>query len=250
LPRHRADAAGRHGRRSVLALNRMATLVLLPGMDGTGDLFAPFVAAYAGPTKVVRYPPSEFLGYQELEEVVQAQLPDGPYVLLGESFSGPLAISLAAERPHNLLALVLCASFARNPRPALGPLSPLAALLPARPPLRAMEFMLCGRFANPALRQLLQRALTQVAPAVLRERLKAVASVNVTSKLQRVEAPVLYLSGSEDRLVPAASGNEVRLLAKTSKLVEFTAPHFLLQCVPMEAACTIREFMTQEANAA
>ncbi|WP_228488314.1 hypothetical protein [Caenimonas koreensis] len=42
------------------------TLVLLPGMDGTGDLFAPFIAAWKGPVHVVRYPTDTALNYQEL----------------------------------------------------------------------------------------------------------------------------------------------------------------------------------------
>ena len=64
------------------------TLVLLPGMDGTGDLFAPLVAAL-GPhmrTIIVRYP-DEPLDYASHEEIARAALPLGhPFILLGESF--------------------------------------------------------------------------------------------------------------------------------------------------------------------
>jgi len=228
----------------------MATLVLLPGMDGTGDLFSPFVSAYAAPTKVVRYPPSEPFGYEELQEVARSQLPVAePCVLLGESFSGPIAISLAAERAPNLLAVVLCASFARNPRPLLGPFSPFTGLIPTKPPLRVVEALLCGRFRSPELRQLLERALTQVAPSALRARLKAVADVDVVARLQQLQVPVLYLRALEDRLVPARAAMEVLSNAKSGKLVEFSAPHLLLQCVPEQAARTIREFMAEGTNA-
>ncbi|WP_222432862.1 alpha/beta fold hydrolase [Caenimonas sedimenti] len=111
------------------------TLVLLPGMDGTGELFAPFIAAYGGATQVVRYPPTAVLNYAGLEEVARSALPRGePFVLLGESFSGPIAISLAASRPPNLLGVILCCTFARNPRPFLGPFrSLLPMLLASRP---------------------------------------------------------------------------------------------------------------------
>ena len=69
------------------------TLVLLPGMDGTGILVEPFVAALGSQFSVtiVRYPITEALGYAELEAVARAALPtDGPFVILGESFSGLL----------------------------------------------------------------------------------------------------------------------------------------------------------------
>ena len=51
-------------------------LVLLPGMDGTGELFAPFVAALKREFKVVvvRYPTNEPLGYAELEAIARGKL--------------------------------------------------------------------------------------------------------------------------------------------------------------------------------
>src|SRR5438105_3993436 len=90
-------------------------------MDGTGELFAPFVAALGREfnVKVVAYPTAAPLGYDELESVARAALPaEGPYVILGESFSGPIAISLAASGSPGLKGLVLCCSFVSNPRPA------------------------------------------------------------------------------------------------------------------------------------
>ena len=77
----------------------MPTLLLLPGMDGTGDLFDAFVAALPATLDVVtvRYPAREPLGYAELQALARAAMPEkGPFVILGESFSGPIAISLAA----------------------------------------------------------------------------------------------------------------------------------------------------------
>jgi pimeloyl-[acyl-carrier protein] methyl ester esterase len=75
-------------------------LVLLPGLDGTGKLFAAFVRALGAgvESRVVGYSPDEPLGYEELELKVRAQLPlDRSYVLLGESFSGPIAMRIAAR---------------------------------------------------------------------------------------------------------------------------------------------------------
>lgn len=48
--------------------------VLLPGMDGTGELFSEFVAALpVGLESVtVRYPTDRCLSYSELEELVRA----------------------------------------------------------------------------------------------------------------------------------------------------------------------------------
>lgn len=46
----------------------MIRLVLLPGLDGTGELFAPFVAALGAiPSQVIAYPHDRVMGYAELE---------------------------------------------------------------------------------------------------------------------------------------------------------------------------------------
>src|SRR5260221_8527089 len=96
----------------------MTKLILMPGMDGTGELFAPLLRALGSSMEsaVVRYPADAPLGYAELLPRVRAELPSSePFVLLGESFSGPLALMLAAEAPAGLRGVILCASFASNP---------------------------------------------------------------------------------------------------------------------------------------
>jgi pimeloyl-ACP methyl ester carboxylesterase len=93
-------------------------LVLLPGMDGTGSLFADFVDALPKSFNAVtvRYPTEQCLSYSDLEDLVRAACPiSGPFVLLAESFSTPLAIKYAATNPNNLEGVVLCAGFATSP---------------------------------------------------------------------------------------------------------------------------------------
>ena len=98
----------------------MGTLVLLPGMDGTGKLFQPFQEALDGrfPTSAISYPKDQYLSYEELKARVAPVLPTGTsYVLLGESFSRPLAISIASSKPAGLRGVILCASFVSRPAP-------------------------------------------------------------------------------------------------------------------------------------
>ena len=96
----------------------MPKLILLPGMDGTGELFGPFLNALRNRfnAQVIRYPTDLALGYQELSTFVRNALPvDEPYVFLAESFSGPIAIAIAAEAPPSSRGSILCCTFARNP---------------------------------------------------------------------------------------------------------------------------------------
>ena len=111
----------------------MVALVLLPGLDGTGLLFADFAASFGPEVKVIvaSYPTDTPLGYSELESVARTFLPqDQPFFLLAESFSGPIGIAIAASSPPGLLGLVLCCSFARNPVPMLAPLGLLVGAFP------------------------------------------------------------------------------------------------------------------------
>jgi pimeloyl-ACP methyl ester carboxylesterase len=223
------------------------TLVLLPGMDGTGDLFDPFIAALGGEfsVKVVRYPVTDPLGYAELEAFARGALPtDDPFVLLGESFSGPIAISLAASASQRLQGLILCCTFARNPRPGLAGFRSVIDFLPiAFAPVRILSHLLLGRFSTPALRTALLRSLGKVTPSALRARLAAVLSVDVSTQLSEVKVPILYLRAASDRLVPPSASELISQCAPATRMVELNAPHFLLQAAPAEAARVVRAFV-------
>jgi pimeloyl-[acyl-carrier protein] methyl ester esterase len=224
----------------------MLTLVLLPGMDGTGTLFAPFVAALgeAMPIQIVRYPLTPSLDYAGLEAFAQGTLPsDGPLVLLGESFSGPIAIALAAAMPERVKGLILCCSFARNPLPVLAPLKALTGLAPvAAVPLRLIAHFLLGDHATSPLRASLAQALAAVAPAVLRARLRAVLSVEASAALASIRVPVLYLRATHDRVVPRSASAHILSVCPHAQIVDVAGPHFLLQAAPSEAVSVVSDF--------
>ena len=86
-------------------------LVVLPGMDGGASLSARFrgLMSEAHEADGVEYPTHEKWGYERLTEHVRAVLSASaePTVLLAESFSGPVAIRLAATPPRHLVGVVL-----------------------------------------------------------------------------------------------------------------------------------------------
>jgi pimeloyl-ACP methyl ester carboxylesterase len=95
-------------------------IVLLPGIDGTGELFRPFTEALPPQfiPQVISYPTSGPQSYDDLVHVVNRALPPTKhFVLLGESFGGPLALKVASQSIPNLRAVVLCATFVLNPLP-------------------------------------------------------------------------------------------------------------------------------------
>jgi pimeloyl-[acyl-carrier protein] methyl ester esterase len=138
------------------------------------------------------------LSYEGLADFARARLPTGDqYVLLGESFSGPVAIALAAERPPGLVGLILSCTFTRNPVPLFQHCAPLIPFLPVSSRMSglAVPFLL-GRHATPALRTTLRAALDRLQPAVLRARMRAVLAVDCAAQLRSIAVPVLYLQAA------------------------------------------------------
>jgi pimeloyl-ACP methyl ester carboxylesterase len=221
-------------------------LILLPGMDGTGEHFAPLLRALDGrfPHTVVRYP-DEALEYREYQRIAQAALPKGaPFVLLGESFSGPIALAVAASRPAGLVGYILCASFASCPSTLLRIARPLLGLLPIhRAPGSLTAHFLLGRFATPELRRANAAAVRRVSVRTLRSRLRTVADVDVSAKLREIDVPGLYLRATEDRLVPRGVCHALLRHAPRLRVVDIEGPHFLLQVNPRAAAQAIGDFV-------
>ncbi len=224
-------------------------IVLLPGMDGTGELFQPFISALGGEfdVQIVRYPTDGALGYEDLESIVRESLPqDAPFVILGESFSGPIAVSIAASGTQGLAGVVMSSSFIRNPRPLFSSLSAMVSIMPVkRVPTEAMSYFLTGNHATPELRAALRSSLATVSAVALQARMKAVLSVDVSVELSAVRVPVLYLRGAEDRVVPASAATQLTTMLPAARVVAFAAPHFLLQVVPALAAAEVGAFVRQ-----
>jgi len=224
-------------------------LVLLPGMDGTGSLFADFVDALPKSFNAVtvRYPTEQCLSYSDLEDLVRAACPiSGPFVLLAESFSTPLAIKYAATNPNNLKGVVLCAGFATSPvrdwRRFLGSL--LAPLVFHIPIMRLItKPWLLGPDAPPSLWAAVRTAISSVQPAVLTARLKAVLACDVRDELARITAPILYVQGKQDRLVGAPCLEELRRIKPQIAVDVLEGPHLLLQREPERVAEIVVSFV-------
>jgi len=225
----------------------MSTLVLLPGMDGTGLLFDGLIQAL-GPAhdpRVIAYPGDTPMEYDALESLVRRQLPEStPFFLLAESFSGPIGISIAADPPPNLQGLILCCTFAGSPLPALnwmgnGALETLIRFTPEA----LIGTILMGGFSTPPLRAALKRVLAEVEPRVLAHRMTAALAVDRTAALRRITLPVLDLRASQDHVVPDAAAHLIKACLPRATVRTLHGPHFLLQSQPDAAARAITDFM-------
>jgi len=219
--------------------DKVPTLVLMPGLDGTGLLFERFVSALPPNirTCIIEYPK----GASPIEEyaaVVERGLPAGRVVLLAESFSGIVALYLL--RKHHVLAekVIFVASFGSIPRRYLRTLLPFFPALAWSIPLipsAAWRFFCLGAGATPADIAKFKGVLAQVNPWVVAHRLKLVASAKIADD-PRIDVPAYYLQAEGDRLVPHSAAEHLRTLFSHFTLLRVPGPHFLLQTSPAECA--------------
>lgn len=222
-------------------MKRMRALIL-PGLDGTGELLTGFLDALAPEivAAVVRYPTEEAIGYAGLVEHVARLLPAGKVLLIAESFSGPVGIALAARFPDRIEGLCLCASFASSPRPAFKPMRSILKLPLPSPPIGLLGRLMLGRWSSREWIDRTRAATRAVRPGVARHRLAEVLAVDVSEQLEAIRCPILYVQASEDRLVPESAWRRIRAAVPHARCDVIEGPHFLLQVSAEAAAAAIK----------
>ena len=221
--------------------------LILPGLDGCADLRREFAEAL-GPdidATVVEFPKTIELGYDGLADLARSQLPHGQdFILVGESFSGPVAIRLASRHPAGLAGLVLCASFARAPMPMATLLGRIASMLPVHGvPMPLVMSAMMGRWATPEWKRRLRQVIEELAPSVLHRRIAEVMSVDATRELARVRCPVLSIEASADRLLLLDTWKAIATAQSTVARVVVNGPHMLLQANPYGCTTAIRTWL-------
>lgn len=212
----------------------LPALRILPGLDGTTRMLESFIAqarvAGFDDAAAIGYPHDRVLDAHGLEAFARAQLPgDRPFVLLGESFSGPIALRIAADPPPMLRALVLSTTFATTPVPLLSPFAPLMRIAPVLTPMPLLSWLLLGRWRTPALEIALRQALDTVSHDVLRSRAALALRIDARDALPRIRVPTLYLRAHQDRLMHASAGDAILRGIADARLHALDGPHLLLQ---------------------
>jgi pimeloyl-ACP methyl ester carboxylesterase len=224
-----------------------STLILLPGLDGTGELFEGLlrVIGKEWQVRLISYPVDRKMGYEELAGFVDEEITgEGDVVLVAESFSGPVAIRYAVEHPTRVRGLVLCASFVTSPVPSWLRWVVWSGLFRIRVPDYALRRWMVGRDAPPELVEAVRAAVRMVEPRVMAHRVREMLRLDCREALRRCAAPILYLRGDEDALV---GDRCVRVVCSTRAdvgLREIQGPHLLLQREPGRGWDEIEKFLS------
>ncbi len=227
-------------------------IVLLPGLDGTGILFKPFIEALPKniETLVISYPKNKKQNYGELVSFVIAQLPEEDYILVGQLFSGNIAYQIALSKPKHLKSIIFVASFLSSPRPLLLTLVnflPSKILFSVPPPRFIIKTFMLGAFAKNNIIRLFLEALKQVSPEVLSFRLKEIKKLQFSSRPCEIQAT--YIQATNDYLVPQKSVASFEKLFSNLIVSKVSGSHFILQSKPVQCAKIVeKQYLTSQSK--
>ena len=223
-------------------------LIVLPGMDGTGELLVPFAGQMEKrgvPTQVISYPHDQVLSYVELTELVYGQLPeDEPFAVLGESFSGPVALALGQRGIPNLKALVLVVTFAEPPRPILLKLTkmlPLKSMLSLPIPCWMAKKVMMGAVSPPGEAEKFCEVIDYVDPGVIAERIREVRELKLEK--EAVDLPCIYIQATHDTLLPESAVEGIREWVPQVKVYRVEGAHLVLDTAAGPCAEIVSRFL-------
>jgi pimeloyl-ACP methyl ester carboxylesterase len=228
--------------------SHQTTLIMLPGLDGTGLVFEPLLKHLPEEidAQVVRYPTDRAMSFQEHVDFARKKLPKKkPFVLLAESFSGPIGLQLLSEPPNNLIGVIFVATFARHPSPFLLDLGiylsqKLLFNLFAKTPLGRF-FCLGGASADAVA--IFREALEAVKLSVLSNRLKILAELPPPPETS-FSGPCLYLQAGNDRLIPERAIIPLQQHLPQLQVEQLAGPHIILLAHPESGAKLISDFIS------
>jgi pimeloyl-ACP methyl ester carboxylesterase len=223
----------------------MMKVVLLPGLDGTGILFKPLTDILSKDIdiKVISYPTVYKVSYRGLVEFVMKQLPNEDFILVAESFSGPIAYEIALRKPKTIKSVIFTASFLENPRRHVLQLTrflPMKLIFALPMPDFVVKHFFLGSSADEQLINLFRQSVRKVSPSVLSYRLKAIGKLSVIQKACDVNA--IYIQASNDKLVPDSSVEIFKKMCKNLNIFRVQGTHCILQTNPLACA----EIITDE----
>ena len=212
----------------------------MPGLDGTGKLFAPIIPLLERHCDLVIVTYPDLDTFSDYVDCARNQLPEAPgYSLVAESFSGPVALTLMAQRPDQIGPSVLAATYARSPLPAL---TRMANYIPEQMfSIGALnEFCLDVYAANneddSETQPLPLNVMEQLDGSLLKHRISVLSRIDVSALLPDIDLPILYLRAVRDRIVSENDAQMIQKYLPDVERIDIDAPHLLLQTRAQQCA--------------
>ena len=166
-----------------------------------------------------------------------------PFVLVGHSMGGAVALETAVDPPATLEGIVLVGTAAK-----LSVTHFIFQMLEENP---EAFFQTIGQFAfSPstpsAIRERFIRAVRQCAPSVIFDDFKACDGFDIRDRLDRIHVPALILCGADDQLTPPRFSAYLEANIPSSRLVTIPeAGHLVMTERPGAVNQAIEDFLSE-----
>ncbi len=217
-----------------------ATILILPGLDGTDLMLGKFRELCAENNRVVvgALPADAVAGYTELADHFSAIVADlATCHIIAESFSGPIGVLLAHRYPEIVNRLTLVASFVTSPVPFVANALPWSAIFRLPMPAIIARYFFVGQ--RESVIPFLKSAIRQNTPTILRHRLRLVQDVDVSNHYSELKCQLSYIRAKNDRLVPRRCMDKMIALNAKTTVHEIIGPHLILETEPENSWQTI-----------
>lgn len=209
-------------------------VVLLPGLHGSTALFESFVALAPAWARCIPVPLPTLgdQGIAGLARTLEAEVGslDG-FVLVAESYSGPIAARLAARLGEKVALLALCNPLVELSGGLPEGLAATAASWRALPAWSAAAILADG---DNALGSAALEEIRALPGAILEARLAAAFTAMSEELAPFLAPPLLAILGTRDRLVPPEGTRALLKGVPFASVVELDAPHLVVQTKPRE----------------
>ena len=195
--------------------------LLIPGLDGTGEMFYRQIAALSSSHRVLAWKFSERSGFdfrdlvEELGEGTAGQEP-GSILVVGESFGGTIAMHYVLAYPERVSRLALINTFPYyRPRRRILLGRRLVPLLRVKRLQSIKNFIVDRVLANEGVpkedREVYRRIVQLVNFGAYQRRLELVQQVDLRPRLHEIMVPTLLFASGRDKIVPSIA--EARFMA-------------------------------------
>lgn len=225
-------------------------LILLPGLDGTGKLFQPLLKILPSDIDVlvINYPTHKLLNYNELVEYVLSYIPiNEKFILVAESFSGPIAYSISQQKGKTLVSIIFVATFLEQPKPTILKILiklPLNYLLKFSVPIFILRYIFFSKNIDKQIIQTLKKTLKNIPVETIIHRIQKISTLQ--KALIKVDMNVYYILAQKDKIIPYKVINSFQNIFNKVKIYPLNSGHLVLQSFPKECADIIVDIISQE----
>jgi pimeloyl-ACP methyl ester carboxylesterase len=233
--------------------------LLIPGLDGTGELFRAQLGTLAGTHRPCPWSYGPGTGFQlddltrQIGEATAAELPSS-ILVIAESFGGLVALSYVLRYPERVRQVILVNTFPfyrRRWRVRLARfLAPLLVFSTAR---RVKDFVVDRTLEREGVpveaRRHYHKTIRSVPLEAYRWRLQLIRQADLRPRLHEIHLPTLLLASGRDKLVPSI--REAHFMASqlsNARVHEFpNAGHALLMTPGFSLADYVQKIHESEA---